>query len=115
MSSISVSRRAIEIFRSLSLSQKDCENIERSTQLQSESEDWHKQRRGRLTASTFHDVLVKKNRTNCESLVKKCLFEQDISHIPAIKWGIDHEYNGRTEYTVKSPRRDRIGDGLFGP
>ena len=41
---------------------------------------------------------MKKSRTNCESLVKKCLFKQDISHILAIKWGIDHEHNGRTEY-----------------
>ena len=98
MSSTSVSKRAIEIFRSLSLSQKDCNNIERSTQLQRESEDWHKQRQGRLTASIFHDVLVKKNGTSCESLVKKCVVKTDISHIPAIKWGIDHENEGRIEY-----------------
>ena len=72
MSSTSVSKRAIEIFQSLSLSQKDCNNIVRSTQLQRECEDWHKQRQGRLTASIFHDVLVKKNGSSCESLVKKC-------------------------------------------
>ena len=94
----SLSERAKEIFRFLSFTQEDCDIIEKSTRLQRKCLEWHKQRKGRLTASVFHDVMVKKSQTNCESLVKKFLIKKDISHIPAIKWGIDHESDGRTEY-----------------
>jgi len=98
MSSTTVSEKAKEIFQSLSLSQEDCQNIERSTRLQNQSEDWHKQRQGRLTASIFHNVLTKKSKTSCDSLVRTCLIKKDIGHVPAIKWGIDHESDGKREY-----------------
>ena len=98
MSSQSLSEKAKEIFRSLSYSQEQCDEIEKRTQLQRACPDWHKQRQGRLTASNFHDVLVKRKQSNCTSLLKKILSQKDISHIPAIRWGIEHEEDGRSEY-----------------
>lgn len=69
MSSQSLSKKAKENVRSLSFSQEDRDEIEKSTWLQ-ECPDWHKQRQGRLTASAFHDILVRRKQTNCESLLK---------------------------------------------
>ena len=73
-----LSQKSIQVFRSLSLSQEDCDNIEKHTKLQRECSDWHRQRQGRLTTSCFHDVLVLKKHTNCESLVQRILTKIDL-------------------------------------
>ena len=84
------------------LSQIDCENIEKDTRLQSECEEWHRQRNGRLTASVFHDIYTKVNtmikypskKLNLTSLVSNIMGIQSrnhLQHVPAVKWGRDHE------------------------
>ena len=83
----SLSERAKEIFRFLSFTQEDCDIIEKSTKLQRKCLEWHKQRKGRLTASVFHDIMVKKSQTNCESLVKKISDEERYQSYPSHKMG----------------------------
>ena len=60
-------RKAVEVFRSISFSESECKAIEASTRLQRNSEEWIIQRRGRITASSFHDVYVLKDGTSCVS------------------------------------------------
>lgn len=92
-------RKAIEVFRSLRFSDSECKAIEASTRLQRNSEEWGIQRRGRITASSFHDVYILKDSTSPRSLCIQLLKHKDLSHIPAIKWGIDKEDEARRQYT----------------
>ena len=92
-------RKAIEVFRSIRFSNSECKAIEASTRLQRNCEEWGAQRRGRITASCFHDVYVLKDSTSPRSLCMRLLSPKDLSHIPAIKWGIDNEDKARQQYT----------------
>ncbi len=88
-----------ELFLSMTLTQEDSRNIEKSTRDQRDNPLWHEQRLGRLIASSFHDILVRKS--NYDSLIKQLLSKKDISHIPAIQWGVEHEDQAREAYTLK--------------
>ena len=67
---------------------------------------WRQQRIGRITASNFHKVYTKtetimKKRKNAKknSQYSPTVFDiinesEDISHLPQIKWGIEHEEDG---------------------
>ena len=57
--------------------------------------------RGRLTASCFHDILVRKSSSNSNVLVERLLAKKDLNFIPAIQWGVDHEEEAREAYSVK--------------
>ena len=92
-------RKAIEIFMSISISPTECDAIETATQLQRDSEVWEAQRRGRITASSFHDVYALRDTTSTKSLCKRLLMPKSLSHIAAVKWGIDNEDEARQQYT----------------
>ena len=96
-------RKAVEVFRSISFSDSECKAIEGSTHLQRNCEEWNIQRRGRITASSFHDVYVLKDGTSPESLCIRLLRPRDLSHITAIKWGINNEDKARQQYTEEMP------------
>ena len=49
----------------------------------------------------FHDVYTFKEKNSPDSLLKRLLLTMDISHIPAIKWGIEKEDIVRREYIAK--------------
>jgi hypothetical protein len=80
--------------------------IERETRDQHSSDAWRKQRIGRITASNFHKVYTKtetimKTRKNSKKnpqyspVVSDIVHEsEDISHLPQIKWGVEHEHDG---------------------
>lgn len=90
-----------DVFLSIKMSREDSKNIEDCTRNQRESDDWYEQRCGRLTASTFHDVLARKTSSNPDVIVKRLVKKQDLSHLPAIKWGIEHEEEAREAYITK--------------
>ena len=69
-----------------------------STKQQRECDDWFMYRKGRITASSFHDIYVLKAQTDPKKLINKILLSPNLSHIPAVKWGIDHEDVVRQEY-----------------
>ena len=48
--------RAKHIFLSMKVSDCECRLIEQSTKQQRECDDWLMYRKGRITASSFHDV-----------------------------------------------------------
>ena len=69
-------------------------NLARDTETQSKSQLWFDQRKGRITSSLMHVV------THCrkpESAVKQVMRynTRDISHIPAVKWGVDNEVRAK--------------------
>ena len=81
------------------------------------SVQWRDQRSGRIIASLFHDVYVRKESTDPEPLVKRIMgYEQnDLSHVPAIKWGVQNECVARQQYTdVISAVHEGFTCGLTG-
>ena len=89
---------AEQLFNSLALSGEDCSRIECSTRDQRKSDEWYRQRQGRLTASDFHKVYAMQKQTNPTTVARQLLSKPDISHIPAIRWGVDHEDVARQDY-----------------
>ena len=55
----SVLTKAKELFQSISISDKQAKLIEKATRAQRVCTEWTKQRVGRLTASSFHDILYR--------------------------------------------------------
>ena len=96
-------KKAEDIFQAIAISDQEAEVLERTTCLQRECVEWYQQRKGRLTASYFHDIVVRKESTDVEPLVKRVMdYEpKNLSNIPAIKWGNDNESTARQEYSVK--------------
>ena len=89
------------MFISIGVSLTECDAIETATQSQRDSEVWEAQRRGRITASSFHDVYALRDTTSTKSLCKRLLMPKSLSHIAAVKWGIDNEDKARQQYTIK--------------
>ena len=91
--------KAKEIFKTLALSNDASRTIEYYTRAQRESSIWHAQRRGRITASSFHDVFVLRATTDPSALVKRLLTEnENLSSVPALSWGIESEDAAKMEY-----------------
>ena len=67
--------------------------LERSTRLQASSLHWYEHRAGRITASNTHAVMRTNMDSPAPSLVKKLCSDavQRLDHVPAIKFGRDHE------------------------
>ncbi|XP_065914471.1 uncharacterized protein [Dysidea avara] len=90
-----------EVFVSLSVTDEQAMAIELATRTQRLSSDWYSQRQGRITASLFHDVFTFKEKNSPDSLIKRLLCNVDITHILAIKWGVEKEDTARREYIAK--------------
>ena len=80
---------------SLHFTPQQCESIEQIIRAQSESSDWVEQRKGRITASNYHDVYTEVNThlagrkkvVKTKPLLNKVMNHQSLDNIPAIKWG----------------------------
>ncbi|WAR00132.1 hypothetical protein MAR_024504 [Mya arenaria] len=68
-------------------------NLEAMTKGQQDSVLWQRQRRGRITATTAHDVLTLKQATTKSNVLKKIMkyHECDLLRIDALKFGRQHE------------------------
>jgi len=95
-----IANTAKQLFYSLKLSKDECQSIEVATSMQRDSEEWFQQREGRLTASTFHNILNMRKQTDPTAVAKRFLNKQDLSHIPAIRWGISNEERARQDYVI---------------
>ena len=96
---------AERIFIGLSITDEQCKQIEKATYLQSKSDEWTRQRNGRLTASNFHDVFVRKVTTNPVTIVWRVMdYEHNLNFLPAIKWGNEHENVARWQYISEIPQ-----------
>ena len=93
-------KEAEKLFCGLSNSELEAEALVNATIMQQASAPWREQRNGRLTGSIFRDIYVCKKSTGPESLIKRVMgYEQsDLSHVPAIKWGVENESVARQLY-----------------
>ena len=117
MANDELEKEAEKLFCSLSISEKEAEALVNATIMQQASAQWREQRNGRLTGSIFHDIYVCKKSTGLEPLIKRVMgYEQsDLSHVPAIKWGVENESVARQLYTnVMSTKHDNFACNLTG-
>ena len=66
-------KKSQEIFRSISFTVNQCKIIEQVTRSQRQSTEWYNQRRGRITASLFHDIFAFKEKEDPVNLLKRLL------------------------------------------
>ena len=92
---------AIDICDKLKVTQEEADFLETSTREQSVSTVWHDYRKGRITASHFHEVLRYTGKSYPNSIVKSIMQYRNFNqNIPALKWGRENEENARKEYLM---------------
>ena len=72
--------------------------IEKNTQGQRNNEVWLTERTKRLQSSMFGDIAKATERRDKDKLAADLMEKKDLSHIKAIKHGIDYEDSGIKEY-----------------
>ena len=80
------------------------ELVETKTRKQAVSLRWHEEHFGRLTASNFGRVLLRKSafdKLGCD------LHSKDLSNVAAIRWGREHEHVAFDRYAAILPQRHR--------
>ena len=92
--------KAREVFQGITISESTCKIIELQTCKQRECREWHEQCKGRITASSFYEILVFKINGNPQNIIRALLVEKDLSFVLAIKWGIEHEETAKQQYTI---------------
>ena len=92
--------RGKQLFYSMCLQEEECVAMEKATRTQRDSYIWYQQQYGRLTASSFHSVLIMKKQTGSK-VADRLLKNKDLSHISAVKRGIDKKDTARQAYTVE--------------
>ena len=110
-------KEAEKLFFKMNISDIEANAIRDATVAQHNCAEWTQHRNGRLTASLFHDVFVRKPTTNPKPLIKKIMgYEQnDLSHVPAISWGVQNENIARVQYTsIMSAEHDNFTCSLSG-
>lgn len=83
------------------------DELEIRTRVQSKSVLWHLHQKGRITGTSLHDILHQRSSTKPCKLVKKiCGYgSKDISHLPSVSWGSQHEDIAIKKYAdVQKPR-----------
>ena len=91
--------KCLEVFTSLTCSQDQVDKVEVLTRRQSKCSLWFEYRKGRLTASNFHEIC----HTNSDSisnisLVKKILHYTPVTTSAAMKWGVLHKSDAIQDY-----------------
>ena len=82
----------------LSVTPTESHYLFQSTLLQSRSSLWHLHRKGRLTASSFGQIVKTSLHNPSKSLVKKILGFASSVKTAAMKWGCDHESDALAAY-----------------
>ena len=72
--------------------------IEGETRGQKDNAKWFDMRKNRISSSNFGRVCKRKDNISQEKLVSELVNGKDISHIPAVKYGIDNESNAVSIY-----------------
>ena len=76
--------------------------IEQSTLRQRDDDTWYKERRFRIIASTFGDIIIKmtNGRSNLKKLAEKLVAPpKDLTRVAAINWSIKNEICASEQYT----------------
>ena len=92
-----------EVFDSIHVTSDQVKELEFRTREQSVCKLWFEHRRGRITGSKFHDVIVRRDSTPPDSLVSAIMGynRYDLSSKKEVKWGVDHEDVARKAYIQK--------------
>lgn len=89
-----------EVFDSIHVTSDQVKELELRTREQSVCKLWFEHRHGRITASKFHDVIVRRDLTPPDNLVSIIMGynQYDLSNKKEVKWGVDHEDVARKAY-----------------
>ena len=105
----------------MALTKMEVDQIVQATIGQRDNPLWHKMREKRLTASCFGRALrAAKSSKSMDSFRKELFTRKDLSNIPAIKWGTQHEsvalaaYEKMRGYNVKQTGLWLLPNGLLG-
>ncbi|KAL5022014.1 hypothetical protein ScPMuIL_001169 [Solemya velum] len=88
------------IFEKLSISEEECNLIEKLTQGQSNNSVWHDARKERITSSQFGSVCKLRPDTQPDCTLRSVLGYKPF-HSIFTKWGIKHEAAARKQYEKK--------------
>lgn len=92
-----------EVFDSIHVTSDQVKELKFRTHEQSVCKLWFEHRRGRITGSKFHNVIVRRDSTPPDSLVSAIMGynRYDLSCKKEVKWGVDHEDVARKAYIQK--------------
>ena len=88
-------RRAVEELH-LDITEDEAVSLEKGTKAQAESTVWHRARKYRLTASTFGKIV--KRKKDKDNLARELIRSKDISNVPAVRYGLQHEERAVKQY-----------------
>ena len=107
-------KKISRFLQSLPVSSQGIKLIEKKTRGQAENDLWMNLRKGRLTGSNHHDIYTKMHsiikctgaiKPKTTPLIQKIIYrDNDISHIPAINWGRQHEDQAVKEFFIKKEK-----------
>ncbi|XP_071119026.1 uncharacterized protein [Haliotis cracherodii] len=83
------------------------QNLEEVTRNQAISPLWYEHRKGRITGTKAHDILVMKDTTDPTNTIKRIMgySSRDLTKIKAVAWGIDNEDKARICYSMHQSRQ----------
>ena len=87
-----------DYFEEQTISEELSTIVERLTTDQHKSALWRNLHVGRITSSSFHDVLVRRASTSPDGLVKRFMGYQANVSTAAMQWGIMHEHHAVKDY-----------------
>ena len=106
------------VMTSITLTPEQCHAIEVATRGQYLTQEWKEQKLGRITASKAHDMhtkvqsIIKSRKTGpglISPLVNKILNgSEDIGYLKPIKYGIEHEKDGKKAFYTKEAVKHTI-------
>ena len=92
----------LSFFSTYKCSKNQIESIFERTKTQNISKLWYDHRKGRVTGTKAHDILVRKETTPPDKLVMRIIDYEtyDLPKKEAIKWGLDNESKVRKAYEI---------------
>ena len=87
--------------------------VEQKTKQQSKCPLWYELRKCRITLSNFG--IVAKRKSAFESLAKQLTCNKQLahSHVPSLKWGVDHEGAAYQQYELQHKSHQVVHSGLW--
>jgi hypothetical protein len=93
-------QKAKRVWEEYKCSDQQIQDLEEQTRAQSVSPLWFEHRKGRITGTKAHDVLVLKKTTDPGNLVKRITGTKtyNLSKKKEVKWGADNEEKAKSKY-----------------
>jgi hypothetical protein len=109
-------KKASDTFSSYNCSVDQISNLFKMTKNQNVSPLWYEHRKGRITGTKAHDVLVRRASTPPENLIIKIMNYKsyNLNKNDAVKWGLDNESVACEEY-IKSMQTSQHANFKYEP